>query len=290
MIITLSFLLATANATDADTEALKDLVAEKQSELQIKEAALAAKEAELEKLKASCGMSPAKSAPKRSSKKSTPKPVVVDPRIAEMEAEIVFLREQLEKPIVVNVAAPVVTVTPVVEKTGVERTVSHEVGSHFIGYTGVGTIIAQPLPGFVDVVRGRLDLGARYSWDIGEGLDSAIYGEVGVESGGVDVRGLFGLILEAEGAADAIGLAAGVGYRCDAPGSQGCAANSTGLVIEGSLERAFGRGQAWGMLIRPGVEFNYASVPGPISGFESRGTLNFDFYFGRAQATTVTAH
>ena len=227
-----------------------------------------------------------------------PVPVIVpDPKIAAREGKVTALETALVTitATIAAIPAPVASYddaalvgrvkkledTPPAVVTHTVR--SYETGAHLIGYAGGGLVIAQPLPGFDRVVRGRADIGARYSWDISKSCVSGIYGEVGL-SDGVDVRGLFGVVHE-----NGFGGAVGVGYRCDALGNQGCGAESTGAIIEGTWERPFGKGQAWGMLIRPGVEINYASVPN-LSGFETRLAVNFDFYLGRAKAVTITAH
>lgn len=272
------------------------------------QAQIQALEAERDALKEQCSKAcvpVVAPAPKpKTAKKPAPKPVavviepVVDPKIAALEQEIASLKDQIAK---LPVPAPAYddtaladridklekaepTTVTVIERTVVENTTTrYETGAHVIGYAGGGAVIAQPLPGFDQAVRGRVDLGARYTWDTSKNWVSGISGEVGF-GGGVDVRAFFGAVHDT-----GFGGAVGVGYRCDDLGDQGCGAESTGAVIQGSWERSFGPGQAWGVIIRPGAEFNYASVPN-LSGFETRATVNFDLYVGRAQATTVTAH
>ncbi len=281
--------IAPANADEAGNDAFSDSEAERLSERQILEARLA----ELESRCAKACAAPVVSAkPKaKKAKKQAPKsdpiaeppapPVLIeDPKIALMQKEIDDLKVKISE----------IKIPPAYDDTAlVARVVVLENAwkpglPHAIVYTGVGIIAAQPLPGFDQAIRGRVDIGARYSWDLSESWAAGIYGEGGWEFDGSDVRLLFGAAHQS-----GFGAAIGAGYRCDVPTDRGCMAEATGGIVQGTYEVAIGSSPV-GILVRPGFEINYASVPGPVSGMETRGTLNFDLTIGRAKTVTVTAH
>ena len=230
-------------------------------------------------------------------------PAVPDPRIAELEEEIAFLRGQLAKPIVVNVpapivnitvpqaAAPVVNVNPVVERH-TEHTETFTVqGFRFHGGLGEMVIGAPPLPGSnlsaVDTTevfaRGELAVSSR-GWitaDVGAGY--------GFAQDSTSIRGLVGYARNV-GPVD-INVGAGPAYRCTAAFTEGNLCNDSLFGGQGQIGIAF---HAFGPVNAElfgggGYSMVDSKLAGP--GGQGYGYGGARFFFGEVGETEmVTVH
>lgn len=265
MLIALVLSLATtANAADTGATLDPSLV---ETELVRQGIALQALEAELAARKA-CGATACPpvvtTAPAPKPKATTPAapktvvvpaaPAVPDPRIAELEEEIAFLRGQLAKPaapINVTVPAPIVNITvpqaaapSVIVNPTVERHTEHTEtftvqGFRFHGGLGEMVIGAPPLPGSnlsaVDTteVFARVELAvSSRGWitaDVGAGY--------GFAQDSTSIRGLVGYARNV-GPVD-INVGAGPAYRCTAAFTEGNLCNDSLFGGQGQIGIAF---------------------------------------------------
>lgn len=274
-------LVTTANAapgttqtTDLDGQELVNVLGAQQAQLQALEAELAARRAcapaacpppvvtpaPASKPKAAT-KAPAKPAPKATTP-AAPKTVVVpaapavpDPRIAELEEEIAFLRGQLAKPaapINVTVPAPIVNITvpqaappSVIVNPTVERHTSTEVRSagsriHF-GLAEMGTV-APPLPGSATSVVDRTEVLVRYEWAVGESwIGLEVDGGYGFVADSTSIRAL-PTFTASLGSGTDLNLGVGVSYLCESAFTGGplCSAARTGGQAQVGIAQQLG--------------------------------------------------
>ena len=161
-------------------------------------------------------------------------------------------------------------------------TVTYVNGNRLTVGADVVGIVAEPLPGKVSWIGGRVDVFGQYAWDIEHNLAAALLVEVGVlGNNGVSIRGIPTLLFDS-----GIGIGAGAGYTCDGlwTDSNGCSAEHTGGL--GQLSYQHGDG-AFGFHAKAGAEVNYVQVP-DSSGFEVRGFAGVGVFFGSTGTRTVS--
>lgn len=262
-----------ANASDLD-QATLDALARQQAEIQDLQAERDALRAQCAKECKPVAPAPRPKATKLTTPKATtaPKPApapAVDPKIAELEAEIAFLKGQLEKPIYVTVEAPNVDIHPtVVEHTEHTETVRVS-GTRF--HIGLAESVtgAPALPGSDLVAVDLTQAFGRVEWNlVGDNwITMRISGGYGFAGDSTSLQGLLGYTRNLGD----VDLNVGVGptYRCDD-------AFTNGRLCTNSLFGAMGQGgvafQAFGPVnVDLAIGGGYTAVDSKIAGLGGQG-------------------
>ncbi|MEK7632526.1 MAG: hypothetical protein AAB473_01925 [Patescibacteria group bacterium] len=300
--LVLVLIASSAFAADIDPATL-DALARQQGQIQDLQAerdALAAQCAkECKPVPAPKKASTKPTAPKAAAAPKTPVPTV-DPRIAELEEEVRFLRAQLElppapitvvvAPPIVNVAAPIVTITPVVEShTEHTNTVVVEGTRIQVGLIGAG-VMAPPLPGDDIVLVDREKVFARIELDLGNDNQVGIegFGGYGFTKDSTEAGAMFVYARNLGFDVDFV-AGAGVNYLCEEAFSGGSLCSASRFGPQGQIGfdfHAFGPINA-GIYGGGGYDMVDASDAGV--GGVGYGFLSARFFWGELGKATSSA-